>query len=249
MSLLETTDLTKKFGGFIALDGVDLSVEATEVHSIIGPNGAGKTTLFNLLVGALPVTKGTILFEGSDITDKPEHERPYLGLSRSYQITNVYDSMTVFENLQTAIALYQLNYYDMLRSLESKDKILEQADQLLARLNIDSERETEAGSLSHGDRRRLEVGMALASEPKVLLLDEPTAGMDPGESAKIASLIERLSEKMAIVLVEHDIEHVMDVSDHISVLEQGSIIASGTPESIQSNQRVIDAYLGEGSYA
>lgn len=248
MSLLETEDLTKQFGGFVAVDTVNLSVNNNEIHSIIGPNGAGKTTLFNLLAGALPTTKGTVVFDGVDITDEPEHERPYLGISRSYQITNVYGSMTVFENLQTAVGLYQLNYYDSVRPLASEDRVTKRANELLSRLKLDGEHAVEASSLSHGDRRRLEVGMALASEPKLLLLDEPTAGMDPGESAKIASLTNQLADEMAIVLVEHDIEHVIDVSDHISVLERGSIIASGTPGAIQSNQQVIDAYLGE-SYA
>jgi branched-chain amino acid transport system ATP-binding protein len=249
MSLLQTEGLTKQFGGFTAVDKVNLSVEPNEVHSIIGPNGAGKTTLFNLLAGTLPVTEGSIIFDDTEITDKPEHRRPYIGLSRSYQITNIYDSMTVFENIETAVGLYYLNYYDTLRRLESRDEVTERADELLARLNLGGNRENEAGSLPHGDRRRLEIGMGLASNPEILLLDEPTAGMDPGESVEIVSLIEELANEMAVVLVEHDIEHVMDVSDQISVLERGRVIANGTANEIQSNQNVIDAYLGESAYA
>ena len=249
MSLLRTKNLTKRFGGFTAVDGVDILVNPDEVHSIIGPNGAGKTTLFNLLAGALPVSEGKIIFDNTDITDKPEHKRPYVGLSRSYQITNIYDSMTVFENIQTAVGLYSLNYYDALRRLKRRDEVTERADELLARLQLDGKRESKAGSLPHGDRRRLEIGMGLASDPEVLLLDEPTAGMDPSESAEIASLIETLANEMAVILVEHNIEHVMDVSDQISVLERGRVIANGTTEEIRSNQRVIDAYLGESAHA
>lgn len=249
MPLLRTKNLTKRFGGFTAVDGVDILVNSNEVHSIIGPNGAGKTTLFNLLAGVLQVSEGTITFNNTDITDKPEHERPYIGLSRSYQITNIYDSMTVFENIQTAVGLYSLNYYDTLRRLESRDEVTERADELLARLQLDGKQESKAGSLPHGDRRRLEIGMGLASDPEVLLLDEPTAGMDPSESAEIASLIERLANEMAVILVEHNIEHVMDISDQISVLERGCVIANGTAEEIRSNQKVIDAYLGESAHA
>jgi branched-chain amino acid transport system ATP-binding protein len=249
MPLLETKDLTKKFGAFVAVDQVNLAVSANDIHAIIGPNGAGKTTLFNLLAGALSPTEGRIRFDGADITDRAEHERPYLGISRSYQIINMYDEMTIFENIQTALAVFHLNYYDMLRPLRDQQDVAQMADDIIDRLELTGNRDTVAGSLSHGYRRRLEVGLGLASDPDLILLDEPTAGMDADESDRIMELVIDLSDEMAVVLVEHDIEHVMEVADRISVLERGSVIADGTPDEIQSNQRVIDAYLGDSVYA
>lgn len=244
MGLLDATGLTKRFGGFVAVDGVDITVDTGEVHSVIGPNGAGKTTLFNLLTGAYEVTTGEVMFDGRDITDLPEHERPYLGISRGYQITNTYESLTVFENLQTAVALYHENYYDMIRSLANRTAVTERVETLLERFELAPQRNVEASALSHGDRRRLEIGMALASDPRLLLLDEPTAGMDAGETERTVSLIQDLTEDMAVLLVEHDIEYVMMVSDVITVLERGSVIAEGPPTEIREDERVRKAYLG-----
>jgi branched-chain amino acid transport system ATP-binding protein len=244
MPLLDATGLTKRFGGFVAVDNVDLAVESGEVRSVIGPNGAGKTTLFNLLTGTYEVTSGDIVFDGQDITDAPEYERPYIGISRGYQITNTYESLTVFENLQTAVALFHENYYDMVRSLDGRTAVTERAEDLLDELGLDEQQAVEASSLSHGNRRRLEIGMALAAEPRLLLLDEPTAGMDASETERTVSLIEDLTDEMAVLLVEHDIEYVMTVSDTITVLERGSVIADGPPAAIREDERVQEAYLG-----
>jgi branched-chain amino acid transport system ATP-binding protein len=244
MPLLDATGLTKRFGGFVAVDEVDLIVEPGEIRSVIGPNGAGKTTLFNLLTGTYEVTSGNIMFADEDITDVPEYERPYLGISRSYQITNTYETLTVFENLQTAVALFHENYYNMVRPLDGRTAVTERADDLLDELGLSDRRDIEASALSHGNRRRLEIGMALAAEPRLLLLDEPTAGMDASETERTVSLIETLTDDMAVLLVEHDIEYVMTVSDTVTVLERGEVIAEGPPAAIRQDERVQEAYLG-----
>jgi branched-chain amino acid transport system ATP-binding protein len=244
MPLLDATGLTKRFGGFVAVDDVDLAVESGEVQSVIGPNGAGKTTLFNLLTGTYDVTAGDIVFDGEDITNVPEHERPYRGISRGYQITNTYETLSVFENLQTAVALFHENYYDMVRPLSGRTEVTERVEALLDELDLSDRQEVEASALSHGNRRRLEIGMALAAEPRLLLLDEPTAGMDASETERIVSLIETLTDEMAVLLVEHDIEYVMAVSDSITVLERGAVIAEGPPSAIRRDERVQEAYLG-----
>lgn len=247
--LLQTSGLTKQFNEFVAVDGVDLSIRENELHSVIGPNGAGKTTLFNLLMGVYTPTAGTIEIDGTEITTEPVHRRPYLGISRSYQISNIYPSMTVFENLQTAVGTFHGNYYDMLRPVASNETITEKTERLLSRLEFEDERETVASALSHGDKRHLEIGMALAAEPKLLLLDEPTAGMGTKETNETMDFIEGLTDEMAVVLVEHNIEGVMRVSDVITVLEQGQVIADGDPKTIKANERVQRAYLGGGNHA
>jgi branched-chain amino acid transport system ATP-binding protein len=236
--LLRTSGLTKQFNEFVAVDGVDLSIRENELHSVIGPNGAGKTTLFNLLMGVYTPTAGTVEIDGTEITAEPVHRRPYLGISRSYQISNIYSSMTVFENLQTAVGTFHGNYYDMLRPVASNETITEKTERLLSRLEFEEERETVASALSHGDKRHLEIGMALAAEPKLLLLDEPTAGMGTKETGETMGFIEGLTDEMAVVLVEHNIEEVMRVSDVITVLEQGQVIADGDPETIKTDERV-----------
>jgi branched-chain amino acid transport system ATP-binding protein len=245
MSLLETRNLTKRFDGFEAVRGVELSVDRGEIGSIIGPNGAGKTTLFNLLTGSYRVSEGSIYFEGDEITDTAAHERPYLGIARSYQITNVYPDMTVSENVETAVAVFHTNYYDMLRPLSGKSDVTERTADILSTLGLEDKRNIEASTLSHGNKRRLEIGMALAAEPELLLLDEPTAGMDTAETERTMALVEEIGADKGVLLVEHDIEIVMEVSDHITVLKQGDVIASGTPEEIQTNRQVQEAYLGE----
>lgn len=247
--LLRTESLTKRFGGFTALDNIELSIVENEIHSVIGPNGAGKTTLFNLLMGVFAPSEGRIEFDGQDITSEPMHKRPKRGISRSYQITNVYPSMTVFENLQTAVGLFHGSYYDMFRPINSQSKIKEKTTELIHRLELEDDRNTTASDLSHGDKRHLEIGMALAAEPQLLLLDEPTAGMGSQETNQTMSFIENLSDEMAVALVEHNIEGVMQVSDTITVLEQGEVIAANSPGDIRRNEKVQSAYLGGESHA
>lgn len=244
MPLLEAEGLTKRFNGFTAVREVDLFIERNEIQAIIGPNGAGKTTLFNLLTGTYEVSDGTISFDGADITDTPPHERPYLGISRGYQITNIYQEQTVAENIQTAVAVFHTNYYDMLRPLEAKESVNEKTEEILKLLNLEDEADHKASTLSHGNKRRLEIGMALAADPELLLLDEPTAGMDATETERTMDLVTDVAKDKSVLLVEHDIELVMEVSDVIAVLERGEAIARGTPAEIQKNQRVQEAYLG-----
>jgi len=247
--LLEGTNLTKKFGGFVAVNQVNISVDRGEILSIIGPNGAGKTTLFNLLTGTYDVSSGTIKLDGDDITDAPEYERPYLGISRSYQITNIYESLSVFENIQTAVAVFHSNYYDVIRPIENNNAITEQTNSLLSAIGLLGNSSIQANSLPHGHRRRLEIGMSLASDPKLLLLDEPTAGLGGEESEQIVRLIKELKGDKGVILVEHDVEQVLRVSDKVAVLERGNVITTGTPEEVQSDERVIEAYLGESTNA
>jgi branched-chain amino acid transport system ATP-binding protein len=243
--LLRVTDLTKKFDALTAVDAVSFDVEDQEIRSIIGPNGAGKTTLLNLLMGTYDATSGSITIEGTDITDEPDYKRPKYGISKSYQVTNIFPDMNVFENVQTAVGIHSARVFDMVRSLGKNDTVTEQTEALLERMNLDAKRNVEASSLSHGHKRHLEIAMALASEPKLLLLDEPTAGMGPTEATETMDLILKLSKEMGIILVEHNIEHVLSVSDAITVLQQGSVIADGDPKTVENNKRVQEAYLGE----
>lgn len=242
--LLEATGLRKEFHGFVAVDDVSLSVPENEIRAVIGPNGAGKTTLFNLIMGVHSPTAGTIEFDGRDITDEPVHRRPYLGMARSYQVTNIYQSLSVFENIQTAVAVYRNNYFDMIRPLRRKEGVNERTEEILQTLGFDAHRDVEASALSHGDKRLLEIGMAMAADPKLLLLDEPTAGMDSSETEETLSFIADLASEMAIILVEHNIEGVMQTADSITVLERGNVIAEGEPDEIRTDERVQEAYLG-----
>jgi len=244
MSLLETKELTKSFEGFLAVDSVDLSVDSDTVHSLIGPNGAGKTTLFNLITGELKPASGSIVFDGTDITDRAAHDRPYVGISRSYQITNIYPDLSVWENVETAVAMFHSNYLDFLRPLHKRSDIDDRTQSILSQLGLEDEAHTNASVLSYGDQRRLEIGMALASDPKLLLLDEPTAGMDQSESNQTIELIEELSSTLTVLLVEHDVELVLDISDAITVIHQGQHIRTDTPDGIRTDERVRKIYLG-----
>ena len=217
--LLQTSGLTKKFKEFVAVNEVDLAIQENELHSVIGPNGAGKTTLFNLLMGVYEPTAGRIEIEGTDITTEPVHKRPYLGISRSYQISNIYPSLTVFENLQTAVGTFHGNYYDMLRPISSNDTLTEKTEQLISRLGFEDRRETAASALSHGDKRHLEIGMSLAAEPQLLLLDEPTSDLDPRNTAVIEDAMAEARERgIGVVVATHDMHQAERVADRVAVL-------------------------------
>lgn len=246
MALLETQNVTKSFGALTAVSEANLQVEAGKVHSIIGPNGAGKTTLFNLLAGIFPPTSGTILFEGRDISALKLHERAKIGIGRSYQVTSIFPELTVHENVRLAVQSKALRRVSLFKSAERLKDIVEKADRILEEMGIADCRHQIASTIPYGVQRSLDVGIALATDPKLLLLDEPTSGMSPEDTVKMIGLVERISQNYTIALIEHHMKVVMSISDTITVLSQGMIIAEGSPEEIQRNEDVRRAYLGGG---
>jgi len=219
------------------------------LHAIIGPNGAGKTTLFNVILGIYRPSEGRVVFDGADIADDPVHDRAKLGISKAYQVNNLFTGLSAVENVKTAIAALELNHYDLIHAIDDQDEVREAALSVLETVGLSDQRDVEAASLPHGDKRRLEIGMALATDPSLLLLDEPTAGLGPDQIESITAVIEELAEDIAVVLVEHDLELVMQISETITVLDQGEIIAQGTPSEVRANETVRDAYMGASKYA
>lgn len=244
MSLLQTKRVTKAYGALLAVSGVSFDVEPGKIHSIIGPNGAGKTTFFNLLAGVYPPTSGKIIFEGADISSLKMHNRVRLGISRSYQVTSIFPELTVRENVRLAVQSRKNRGLSFFRSAESLPELSEKADAILAEMELYDLAEQTAGTIPYGSQRSLDVAIALATEPKLLLLDEPTSGMSPEDTVKMISLVERISERYTIVLIEHHMSVVMSISDIVTVLSQGSVIAQGSPEEIQNHDEVKKAYLG-----
>jgi len=240
--LLESRGLTKTFGGLTAVNRVDFQVRTGELRSVIGPNGAGKTTFFNLLTGVLPPSDGRILFKGQDITGLPAHAISRLGIARSYQVTNIFGDLTVLENVRIA-AQSRVTHYRFWGSPDSLAAVNARAEEILQHLGLTAKRLALARELSHGEQRYLEIGIALATEPDFLLLDEPTAGMSPDETQRTAAFVRRLAGHVTIVVVEHDMEVVMGISDRITVLNYGEILAEGTPAEIRENPDVRRVYL------
>jgi branched-chain amino acid transport system ATP-binding protein len=231
-ALLRVSGLQKRFGGLLAVDGVSLTVEEGELHAVIGPNGAGKTTLIHLLSGALKPSAGTIALDGRDITGLAMHRRVRLGLARSYQVTSIFPNFTALENLALAVEAAGADGRDAARAGLEAVGLGDRADRL-------------AGTLAHGERRQLELGLALATGAKILLLDEPMAGMGPEETTRILGLLDTLKRRRTILLVEHDMAAVFRLADRISTLVYGRVIASGTPDEIRRHPEVRRAYLGE----
>ena len=248
MGLLETTDLTKSFGGLTAVDRVNLDIEEGESVSVIGPNGAGKSTLINLITRMLDVTSGDIRFKGDSIVRAEPHEVVQQGVSRSFQTASIFPELSVEENAQiAALAAEHGSFrFNFLRRRDSYGEVDDLARRMLDAVDLWSQRNVTAADLPYGDKRRLEIGIALASEPDLLLMDEPTAGMSPEETAATVELVEEVKEELGltIMLVEHDMEIVFNVSDRIVVLNRGSVIAEGTPEEVQGDPEVQEAYLG-----
>jgi ABC-type branched-subunit amino acid transport system ATPase component/ABC-type branched-subunit amino acid transport system permease subunit len=240
--LLESRGLTKTFGGLTAVNGVDFQVRPGELRSVIGPNGAGKTTFFNLLTGVLPPSGGRILFKGQDVTGLPAHRVSRLGIARSYQVTNIFGELTVLENVRIA-AQSRVTHYRFWGRAESLRGVTDRAEEILRHLGLGAKRDALARELSHGEQRYLEIGIALATEPDFLLLDEPTAGMSPDETRRTAAFVRRLAGHVTIVVVEHDMEVVMGISDRITVLNYGEILAEGTPAEIRESADVRRVYL------
>ena len=245
MALLEVIALGKRFGGVVATDQVSLTVEPGELHALIGPNGAGKTTLIHQLSGALEPDAGRIVFEGCDITRRSFHQRVRLGLARSYQITSIFRRFSVIDNVVLAVQARSGSSLALWRPRNSERALFDEARRLIDQVGLGARERTLAGNLAHGEQRQLEVGLALATNPKLLLLDEPMAGQGPEESERMIGLIERLKGALTVLLIEHDMDAVFRLADRISVLVNGRIIATGLPDAIRANAEVKRAYLGE----
>lgn len=243
MKILETKGLTKSFGGLTAVDDVNFQVDKGELSAIIGPNGAGKTTLFNMIAGNLSPTRGEIWFKQENITNLPAHLVSQKSIARSYQIINIFPNLTVFENIRIA-AQSRRGTYDFWKDVKNLDEINKKVTRILETLRLGDRQETLACNLPYGEQRHLEIGIALATEPELLLMDEPTAGLTPEETIGIMELIRAISKGLTIILVAHDMDVVMKVSDRITVLHQGKILAEGKPEEIQKNEEVQRVYLG-----
>ena len=245
MALLETRELSKSFGALTAVNAVNLRIESGTLHSIIGPNGAGKTTLFNLLTGQFAPSAGRILFDGRDITGTRTHRIAHLGLARSFQRTNVFPAFTLLDNVWVAAFACSRSWRGLLwRRTESYAGVSAQARQALNDVGLIAKQSELAREISHGEQRQLELAIALAAAPRVLLLDEPAAGLSPEETRRMVALVRALKGRYTIVLIEHKMDIIMSVSDRISVMHFGSLIAEGTPGEIQRNPEVRRAYLG-----
>lgn len=245
MPLLETKAVTKRFGALTAVDNVDLTVDKGTIHSIIGPNGAGKTTLFNMLAGVYPPTSGTVTFQERDITSLKVYERSHVGIGRSYQVTSIFPELTVRENVRLAVQSRGKNNFSMLQKASKLKEVEEKTTAILDEMGLREFEDQKAETIPHGSQRSLEVAIAHATEPILLLLDEPTSGMTPEDTHKMIDLIKKISKGYTTVLIEHHMTVVMSISDRITVLHQGRIIAEGPPESVQKNKEVMRAYLGE----
>jgi branched-chain amino acid transport system ATP-binding protein len=243
--LLETSGLTKRFGGLIAASEVALAVEPGEIHAVIGPNGAGKTTLVAALAGELRPDAGTIRFAGHDISRLGTTRRAALGIARSFQITSIFREFSVVDNVALAVQAHAGHSFRFWRPAADDPRLREPARAVLAEVGLAARAEVTAAALSHGEKRALEIAMVLATRPRLLLLDEPMAGMGPAESAEIVQLLARLRGRLAIVLVEHDMDVVFALADRITVMVYGKVIATGTPAAIRADAHVRRAYLGD----
>uniref|UniRef100_UPI00334165DE ABC transporter ATP-binding protein n=1 Tax=Castellaniella defragrans TaxID=75697 RepID=UPI00334165DE len=243
--ILRARGIVKRFGTFAAVQGVDLSVAPNTIHSVIGPNGAGKTTLFHTLTGTLPATAGTIEFDGLDVTALADHQRVRHGIARSFQVTSLFPSLDVRENLRLAAqGVRRLGLADIWQPPTGRREHREIVDEILDRMGLDRMDGLPVGTLSHGQQRRLEVGMALAARPKAIFLDEPTSGMGIDDIDAMKALIHGLRADHTVVLIEHNMGIVMDISDTITVMQQGRILVEGKPGEIRDDPRVRTAYLG-----
>jgi branched-chain amino acid transport system ATP-binding protein len=245
--ILETRGLRREFGALVAVADVDLKVKARTLHSIIGPNGAGKTTLFNLLSGTLSPSSGQVFFRGRDITNLPMHRTAHLGIGRSFQITNIFPNLTVFENVRLSCQAVGKENFRFFQSYTHFKPYMERTMEVLGQVGLADKALVPARALPHGDQRKLELGMILAPDPELLLLDEPTAGMASEQVPELMALIQRIQEAgdKTVMLVEHNMNVVMAFSDTITVMHQGGVLAEGTPQEIEANETVQTAYLGQ----
>lgn len=247
METLKLVNLNRNFGALQVLNQVTLEVRNGERRGIIGPNGAGKTTLFNIISGELPPTSGTVFFRGMDITGFPPHERCALGMARTYQISSLFGGLTVFENVRLAVQARQRVGGSFFAPPARLSSITEAVEEILERLGLLDERHIPARNLSYGKQRQLEIAVAVATHPQVLLLDEPTAGMSPAETWRMVELIAGFPKDMTIMVIEHDMDAVFAIADRLTVLHNGEVLADGEPDRVKADPRVLDVYLGTGS--
>jgi len=246
LPVLELKGLSKSFGGLRAVRGVSLTIMPGERKAIIGPNGAGKTTLFNLISGIFPATSGQILLFGRDVTGWPSYRRAAHGMARTFQVTSLFPKLTVLDNVLLAIKGRRASKFVMWRFLSSYREVYDKAHDLLERAAFVDRKYLEVRNLSHGEQRQLEIVLGLAADPDILLLDEPAAGLSSGESAEMARFLQKLDAKIAMLLIEHDMDIVFDVADEISVLHFGEVLESGSAAHIRSSAKVQEIYLGTG---
>ena len=244
--MLEVRGLSKSFGGFLAVNKANLDVSKGEIVAVIGPNGAGKTTLFNLVTGILKPDEGQVIFKGEEITGLPAHKTCKKGITRSFQVVNIFSRLTVFENVRISVLSQQGKTYHWFRP--SREFVNEETGEILESVGLINKKDNVCGALSHGDQKVLEIAIALAGKPELLILDEPTAGMSPEETARCIDLIKRLSQNLGLTILfcEHDMELVFAIARRIMVMVRGSTIVQGLPEEVRCNQQVQDAYLGGG---
>ncbi|MEM9058997.1 MAG: ABC transporter ATP-binding protein [Pseudomonadota bacterium] len=243
--VLEITGVTKRFGALVASDAVSLDLRPGEIHALIGPNGAGKSTLIKQIAGEIAPDAGSIRFDGSDLGDLGPEDRARAGLARSFQVSSVIPAMTALQNVQLAVMGQSRRVFGLIRSVRSDRKLLEPAREHLESVGLSARADIPAANLSHGERRQLEIAMALALQPKAFLLDEPMAGMGPEGSARLTGFLDGLRTAAPILLVEHDMDAVFALADRVSVLVYGRVIATGTVDDIRANPEVQTAYLGE----
>lgn len=246
-TLLELEDVRKQFGELIAVDDVSFRIEDEGLTALIGPNGAGKTTLYNLITGLYQPTAGEIQFRGENVTDVSSAERVRRGIGRSFQITNIFEGLTAFENVRIPVIARSKGRWNPASRIDNKDEIDEEAERILQLLGLEDLEDMVCEEMSYGDKRRVEIGVTLASDPTLVLLDEPTAGMNPSETDEMVDLLNQLNAEtdISFFMTEHDMDVIFSIASRILVLNQGSLISDGTPEEIQQDKTVRAAYLGE----
>ncbi|MBT3350902.1 MAG: ABC transporter ATP-binding protein [Nitrospinaceae bacterium] len=243
---LELKGVTKQFGGLTAVNDVTIRLEPGERRGILGPNGAGKTTLFHLITGVLPLTSGEVRMYGEDVSEWNTHRRVALGMARTFQITSLFPKLSVQDNVVLAVLGLRKIKMVMFKPLSSYPEIFEKTEKLLTEAGFWELRDTEVGNLSHGEQRQLEIVLALASDPKVILLDEPSAGLATGESREMATFLKSLDPNIAILIIEHDLDVIFEVASHISVLHYGELLTDGPADQIRNDPQVREIYLGQG---
>jgi branched-chain amino acid transport system ATP-binding protein len=245
MPILEIKGLEKDFSGLKVIFGIDMGIEGGERHAIIGPNGAGKSTLFNLITGKYVPTRGKIFFKNKDITGLPPHKILRSGIGRSFQITNIFRTMTIFENFRNAVLSKRKMHYNLFSTMTKVNGVVEEAEKFMSLVGLLEKKDERAGELAHGHQRALEIGLTIAMDPELILLDEPTAGMSKSETMEMVELIERVTQQKTLLIVEHDMDVVFRLASRITVIYYGKVLASGPPDEIRKDARVKDAYLGQ----